>query len=99
MNWLNDFLLFLFVPGLVIFAAIISYQGPVRQYKIVRETNTLDEKKYEVWFEYQRWCSKNTWQLEETFETEQEANEYVARQCKIREVVSEGKFNEICNTK
>lgn len=90
MAWLNDLLLFLAVPGIVIFAAVISYRGPARQYKIVRETNTLGEKRYEVWFEYQRWCSKNTWRLEETFDTLEQADQHIARQSKTRQTVREG---------
>lgn len=90
MAWLNDFLLFLFVPGLVVFAAVISYRGPAQQYKIVQETNTLGEKRYEVWFEYQRWCSKNTWRLEETFDNLEQADQHIARQSKTRQTVREG---------
>lgn len=90
MTWLTDFLLFLFVPGLVVFAAVISYQGTARQYKIVQETNTLGETRYEVWFEYQRWCSKNTWQLEETFDTLEQADQHISRQSKTRQTVREG---------
>lgn len=90
MDWLKDLFLFLFVPGLVIFAILLSHRGPKRRYKIVKETNSLGEEKYEVWFEYRNHYSNRVWHLEKTFDTEDLANEFVARQHTTRETIKEG---------
>lgn len=92
MSWLNDILLFLIFPGLVILAAILAHKGSKRSYKIVKETNTLGESRYEVWFEYYTIHGLHGWTLEEKFDTEEQANEFIARQHKIREVIREGKL-------
>ncbi len=90
---MTDILLFLAVPFLVIVFAALTWRGAGKAYKIVRVTNTLGEEKYEVYFQYERIdCSGCDWRLEETFETEQLANEFIARQFQTREVVREGKL-------
>jgi hypothetical protein len=95
MEWANDLLLFLFFPAIVVLAAILTYKGAANNYKIVRVTNTLGEEKYEVYFQYERFdCSGCNWRLEETFETEQLADEFIARQYQKREVVREGKLKQ-----
>lgn len=92
MDWLKDLLYFLFVPGLVLFAALLLYRGDRQGYKIVKETNTLGESRYEVWFEYYSIHGTHGWRHEETFDTEEQANQFIARQFKTREVIREGKL-------
>lgn len=99
MNWLNDALLFLLVPSLVIIAALLTYRGPKQGYKIIKETNSLGESRYEVWFEYYSIQGTHGWLHEQTFETEEEADQFIARQQKIREIVKEGKLDNTCNVK
>ena len=92
MTWLNDLLLFLFFPGVVVVAFLLAHRGNKQGYKIIKETNTLGESRYEVWFEYYTIHGLHGWTKEETFDTEQQADEFIARQHKIREVVREGKL-------
>ena len=89
---MSDMFLFFLVPALVVIAAILSHRDGKRGYKIVKETNTLGESRYEVWFEYYTIHGLHGWTLEEKFDTEELANEFIARQHKIREVVREGKL-------
>ena len=89
---MSDILLFFLVPALVIIAAILAHRGARQKYKIIKETNTLGESRYEVWFEYYTIHGLHGWTLEEKFDTEEQANEFIARQYKIREVVREGKL-------
>ena len=92
MTWVNDVLHFLLVPGLVIFAMILTHKGDKQNYKIIKETNSLGESRYEVWFEYYTVHGCHGWRMEEKFDTEEQANEFLARQHKIRETVREGKL-------
>jgi len=95
MEWIKDLALFLFFPAFIILIAILTYKGAANNYKIVRVTNTLGEEKYEVYFQYERMdCSGLNWRLEETFETEQLADEFIARQYQKREIVREGKLTK-----
>lgn len=90
---MTDILLFLSIPCLVIVFGLLTWRGAGKAYKIVRVTNTLGEEKYEVYFQYEsRDFTSCNWRLEETFETEQQANEFIARQFQTREVVREGKL-------
>ena len=90
MNWLNDVLYFLTFPALVLLFALVSYRGSAVKYKIVRETNSLGEVRYEVWFDYPTFVSKYSWRLEAEFDTEKLANDFIARRSKTRETVKEG---------
>jgi len=92
MQWLHDVSLFLLAPGLVFIAFLITYRGDKRGYKIVKETNSLGEIRYEVWFEYYSIHGSHGWLHEQTFDTEQQADEFLARQHKTREVIREGKL-------
>lgn len=92
MQWLHDVSLFLLAPGLVFIVFLLTYRGDKRGYKIVKETNSLGEIRYEVWFEYYSIHGSHGWMKEETFDTEQQADEFIARQHKIREVIREGKL-------
>lgn len=92
MDWLKDLFYFLFVPGLIVVAMLLAHRGHKRGYKIIKETNTLGESRYEVWFEYYTVHGLHGWTLEQKFDTEELANEFIARQYKIREVVREGKL-------
>jgi hypothetical protein len=92
MDWLRDLLYFLFVPGLIIVAVLLAHRGNKQGYKIVKETNTLGESRYEVWFEYYTIHGCHGWLLKEKFDTEEQADEFIARQHKIREVIREGKL-------
>ncbi len=88
-----DILYFLLFPAILVLIAILTYKGSANNYKIVRVTNTLGEQKYEVYFQYERIdCSGCNWRLEETFETELQADEFIARQSKTREIIKEGKL-------
>ena len=89
---MSDMFLFFLIPALVIIAAVLSHKGARQKYKIIKETNTLGESRYEVWFEYYTVHGLHGWTLEEKFDTEELANEFIARQHKIREVVREGKL-------
>ena len=89
---MNDILLFFLVPGLVIVAALLLHRGNKQSYKIVKETNTLGESRYEVWFEYYTVHGLHGWQLEEKFDTEEQANQFIATQHTIREIIREGKL-------
>lgn len=89
---MSDIFLFFLVPGLVIIAAILTHRGSRQKFKIIKETNTLGESRYEVWFEYYSFHGLHGWLKEETFDTEDQANEFIARQHKIREVIREGKL-------
>ena len=94
MDLLKDLLTFFSVPIVLFLIIMITLRGHTpKRYKIVRITNTLDEVKYEVWFEYFTMPLVNqSWKHEETFDTETLANQFIARQFQIREVVREGKF-------
>ncbi len=95
MEWITDLLYFLAVPGLVILFFVLTYKGAANHYRIVRVTNTLGEEKYEVYFQYESMdCASRNWRLEETFDTEQLADEFIARQFTIRETVREGKLTK-----
>jgi hypothetical protein len=95
MEWIKDLAIFLFFPACIILIAILTYKGAANNYKIVRVTNTLGEEKYEVYFQYERMdCSGLNWRLEETFATEQLADEFIARQFSKREVIREGKLKQ-----
>ena len=96
MDLLADLARFFAVPFLVIVLSIILYRGDrPRRYKIVRESNPLGEERYEVWFEYPALpFNPNTWKLEEKFDSEQLANDFITRRKKIRETVREGTLNE-----
>jgi hypothetical protein len=92
---MTDLLYFLLVPATVMLIAILTYRGAANNYKIVRVTNTLGEEKYEVYFQYESMdCVSRNWRLEETFKTEQQADEFIARQYQKRETVREGKLSK-----
>jgi hypothetical protein len=93
MEWTKDLALFLFFPAMIVLIAILTYRGAANNYKIVKVTNTLGEEKYEVYFQYESMdCVSRSWRLEETFETAQQADEFIARQYQKRETVREGKL-------
>jgi hypothetical protein len=95
MEWTKDLALFLFFPACIALIAILTYKGAANNYKIVRVTNSLGEQKFEVYFQYERMdCSGLNWRLEETFATEQQADEFIARQFSKREVIREGKLKQ-----
>jgi hypothetical protein len=90
-----DILYFLAVPFVALLIALLTYRGDRESYMIVKETNNLGESKYEVWFKYFSIIPKSrNWRLEETFATEQLAEDFVSRQTKSREVIKEGKLRE-----
>lgn len=92
---LMDLLYFLTIPAIIIVVALCTWRGAANNYKIVRVTNTLGEEKYEVYFQYESIdCMGCNWRLEETFESEQLANEFIAKQFTKREVVKEGKLKQ-----
>ncbi len=94
MQWLNDVWLFFTVPALVIIYSLMFGRGRLpKNYKIVRESNTLGEQKYEVWFDYPG-IGALTWRCEGEFESEQAADEFIARQFKLREIVKQGSFQD-----
>jgi len=92
MDWFNDMLYFLMVPGLIMIIAVLSFRSSrPRRYKIVKETNSLGETRWEVWFEYAAMpFNPDTWLLKETFDTQQQAEDYIARRSVLRETVKEG---------
>lgn len=92
MQWLHDVSLFLLAPGLVFIAFLITYRGDKLGYKIVKETNSLGEIRFEVWFEYYTIHGSHGWLHEQTFDTEQQTDEFLARQQKTREVIRVGKL-------
>jgi hypothetical protein len=93
MEWTKDLVLFLLFPAMIVLIAILTYRGAANNYKIVKVTNTLGEEKYEVYFQYESMdCVSRNWRLEETFETAQQADEFIARQYQKRETVREGKL-------
>jgi len=95
MEWITDLLYFLAIPAIIIVFAVLTWRGAAKNYRIVRVTNSLGEQKYEVYFQYEsRECVGTNWRLEETFETEQLADEFIARQYQKREVVREGKLKQ-----
>jgi hypothetical protein len=92
---LMDLLYFLSIPAIVVLFAVLTWRGAANNYRIVRVTNTIGEEKYEVYFQYESMdCASRNWRLEETFETEQQADEFIARQFTIRETVREGKLTK-----
>lgn len=92
---LIDLLYFLSIPAIIIVFAVLTWRGAANNYRIVRVTNSLGEEKYEVYFQYEsRECVGTNWRLEETFPTEQLANEFIARQFSKRETVREGKLKQ-----
>ncbi len=92
---LMDLLYFLSIPVIVALFFILTYRGAASNYRIVRVTNTLGEEKYEVYFQYESAdCVSRNWRLEETFETQTQADEFIARQFTIRETVKEGKLTK-----
>lgn len=90
MNFLNNLFLFLLVPGCMVCLAILSHRGAARRYKIVKETDSLGTNKYEVWFEHYTVHGCNGWIHKETFDTEELADQFIARHSKIREIIKEG---------
>ena len=95
MEWIKDLSYFLFFPAMIVLIAILTYRGAANNYKIVRVTNSLGEEKYEVYFQYESAdCVNQNWRLEKTFETEQLADEFLARQFSKREVIREGKLKQ-----
>lgn len=92
MQWLNDVASFLLFPALVLVAVLIAHRGSARKYQIIRETNSLGESCYEVWFEYYSIHGTHGWLHKETFPTQEQAKEFIAQQCKTREVVEQGKL-------
>jgi hypothetical protein len=95
MEWTKDLALFLFFPACIALIAILTYRGAANNYKIVKVTNTLGEEKYEVYFQYESMdCVSRNWRLEETFETVQQADEFIAKQYQKRETVREGKLTK-----
>ncbi len=92
---LMDLLYFLTIPLIIVLLGIFTWRGAANNYKIVRVTNTLGEEKYEVYFQYESIdCIIHNWRLEETFETVQQADEFIARQFSKRETVREGKLKQ-----
>lgn len=90
---MTDFLYFFSIPIVILLFALVTWRGAGKAYKIVRVTNTLGEEKYEVYFQYEsRDFTSCNWRLEQTFESEQLANEFIARQFQTREVIKEGKL-------
>ena len=88
-----DLLYFFAVPIFVILAGLMLYRGGSKNYKIIKETNTLGESTYEVWFEYESIdCVSRTWRKESEYTTLEEADAFIARQFKTRETVREGKL-------
>jgi hypothetical protein len=92
MEWLQDMLYFLMLPGLVLVMAAFTMKGSTpRRYKIVKETNSIGETHWEVWFEYAAMpFNSDTWRMEERFDTEQLATDFIARRSVLRETVKEG---------
>ncbi len=86
-----DALYFLAIPIVMLLVAIFTYQGSEQAYKIVKETNDLGEEKFEVWFQYESYSNRN-WRKEQEFDTVKEAEEFIARRIKKREILKEGKF-------
>ncbi len=92
---LTDLLYFLSIPAIIAVVAVCTWRGSANNYKIVRVTNTLGEEKYEVYFQYESIdCVGCNWRLKETFETQKQADEFIARQFSKREVVREGKLKQ-----
>ncbi len=88
-----DALYFLAVPFVVLLVALVTWRGSEQSYKIIKETNHLGEEKFEVWFQYESIaCSSRNWCKEQECKTVQEAEDFIARQFKKREVVKEGTF-------
>ena len=89
-----DLIYFGFVPMLFMVYILLFGRGSIpTKYKIVKETNSLGETTFEVWFEYPAApLILRTWSHEMTFNREQDAEEYVARQSKDRTVIKEGSF-------
>lgn len=94
MQWLNDVWLFFTVPALVIIYSLMFGRGRLpKNYKVVRESNTLGEEKYEVWFDYPG-LSSYTWRCEAEFSTLEEANNFILKQSRQREIVTQGSFQD-----
>ncbi len=89
METLTMLLQFLTIPALIVVIALITHKGDPNGYKIIKESNTLGEEKFEVWLRYKSFDNR-CWRKEETFDSEQEANKYIARLFKIRTIVREG---------
>lgn len=95
MAWLMDLLYFISIPVIVAFAVLITYRGEANRYQIVRVTNGIGQEKFEVYFRYESMdCVTRNWRLEKTFDTEQQADEFIAQQFTIRETVKEGKLKQ-----
>jgi hypothetical protein len=95
MERLTDLYAFLAVPILIIVFAMITVRGSdPKRYKIVCETNILGEERYEVWLEYPAFpLVRDTWRLEEKFDTLDLAYDYLARRVtKTRATIKEGTF-------
>ncbi len=88
-----DLLYFFAVPIFIILVVLMSYRGGSKNYKIIKETNTLGESKYEIYFEYESLdCTSRSWRKEAEYATLEEADAFIARQFKTRETVREGKL-------
>ena len=95
MEWIKDLLYFLSVPTVIILLFVLTYRGAANNYRIVKVSNTLGEEKFEVYFQYASAdCVSCNWRIEETFATEREADEFIARQFTVRETVREGKLTK-----
>lgn len=92
MVWLIDLLYFLTAPLFLLFLAILTFKGQnPKQFKIVKETNSLGEEKYELWFEYPVMpFNPDSWRKEGDFKTVAEADQYIKSLTKTREVVKQG---------
>jgi nuclear transport factor 2 (NTF2) superfamily protein len=90
---MTDLLYFFAVPIFIIIIFTMLYRGGSKNYKIIKETNTLGESRYEVWFEYESLdCASRNWHKEAEYATLEEADAFIARQFKTRETVREGKL-------
>lgn len=93
MAWLHDLLNFIFIPMICVVWILLCHQGQPRRFKIVRVTNALNESQYEVWFDHDNLYRNRTWRREQTFDTEQQARDFVARRNINKEVVAEGNLS------
>jgi hypothetical protein len=77
-------------PALVVLFGILTYRGEPTRYKIIQQTNDLGESSYELWFKYGSLMKTYPWCLEGVFDTEQEAQEFIAKRNVNRKVIQEG---------
>jgi hypothetical protein len=97
METLELLLHFFAFPALVVVFGILTYRGEPTRYKIVRETNSLGEERFELWYKYSSLLKSYPWCLEGTFTTEAEAHDFMAREKINRIIVSEGVLSESKN--